>query len=336
MSRDIWSWGGDFFYFYLSEWGGDAFFTARVAKRVKVMFSQASVCPTLGGGGRWSTPKVNHHPPGTWSTTTPSPPGHGQPLPPPPGTWSTTTPSPQDMVNHYPLRLGHGQPPPPPPGTWSTTTPPGTWSTTTPPLTGTWSTTTPLEHGQPPPLPGTWSTHYPPGHGQPLPPPPTWDMVNPPHHDSAQAGGMHPTGMHSCFCKFLNIFPLPIYSLCPPPPLPHPPPGKSGRGVGYGYVFGCIFFCKFLNIFPLPLYPLPPPHPLVWGQGSKVRGLFSWEEVWRWGVGVRYMSSELCFWIDFEFPEGVWKAGSQGWVSYIHTHALQTRLVALCWEAECD
>ena len=23
MSRDIWSWGGDFCYFYLSEWGGD-------------------------------------------------------------------------------------------------------------------------------------------------------------------------------------------------------------------------------------------------------------------------------------------------------------------------
>ena len=69
--------------------------------------------------------------------------------------------------------------------------------------------------------------------------------------------------------------------------------GGGGRG-GDGYVFGCIFFANFLNIFPLPLYPPPPG-----GGGGGVRG----------GMGMK-----------------VW----EGRVVYIHTHALQTRLVMLC------
>ena len=86
-------------------------FTARLAKRAKVMFSQAFVCPSPGGGeGGVATPNAS-----------------GQHLP-PPGT-----------------RSQH----PPPPRTW-------TWDLFTTP---------------------------------PSPPPP----------DYAQAGGTHPTGMHSFF-----------------------------------------------------------------------------------------------------------------------------------------
>ena len=72
------------------------------------MFSQASVCPTLGGGGggwgRWVTMD---------QVTTPPPrnmdmgPGHNTPSP-PPGTWSQHLPPPLH------LRHGHNTPLPPP------------------------------------------------------------------------------------------------------------------------------------------------------------------------------------------------------------------------------
>ena len=58
----------------------------------------------------------------------------------------------------------------------------------------------------------------------------------------------------------------------------------------------------FLQIFEHFL-STPPPTPWyeVRVQRSKV---ISPERRGR-GVGVRYMSSGVCFWIDFEFPEGV-------------------------------
>ena len=99
------------------------------------------------------------------------------------GRWST----PKDQVTT----------PPPPPRTWTwdlVTTPP-------PPHLGHGHNTHPppphLGHGHNthPPPPGTWSQHLPPS------PPPTWDMVTTPTPplDYAQAGGTHPTGMHSSF-----------------------------------------------------------------------------------------------------------------------------------------
>ena len=96
------------------------FITARVAKRAKVMFLQACVTSTPGGGGgvggtpnatldqvRMSTPR----PPGTRSECLPPPPGPGQNVyPPPPGpgenvyypphTWDlvrTSTPPPRKL-----------------------------------------------------------------------------------------------------------------------------------------------------------------------------------------------------------------------------------------------
>ena len=125
-----------------------------------------------------------------------------------------------------------------------------------------------------------------------------------------------------------------------------------------GYVFGLISICIFLNIFPLPPTPTPPPPHWEWGLRSGVGvvmdggwGMFlDW--FWfaffplhqtpppplglrsgvgvgmEWGLGVVYV-----FGLILICAEVVWMARSQGWVSYIHTHALQTRLVALCWEA---
>ena len=87
--------------------------TARVAKRAKVMFSQAFVCPSPGGGGRCYT-KCNMGP-----CHNTSPPhlglGHSTPPAPPPGTWSLHSPPPGTWSLHSPphLGLGHSTPPPP-------------------------------------------------------------------------------------------------------------------------------------------------------------------------------------------------------------------------------
>ena len=119
-------------------------FTARVAKRAKVMFLQASVCPTGGGevlhqmhhgiGHMVMGRSAQHLPPRDQVTTPPSSPG--QHLPPPPGTRSQHPPG-----QHLP--------------------PPGTRSQHPP--------------GQHLPPPGTRSQHPP---GQHLPPP--WDQVTTP------------------------------------------------------------------------------------------------------------------------------------------------------------
>ena len=73
--------------------------TARVAKRAKVMFSQACVTSTQEG---WAIPKVYHLPPSSWTTP---------PSPPPPRSDQVTTPPPLARVK------GHNTsslPPPPP------------------------------------------------------------------------------------------------------------------------------------------------------------------------------------------------------------------------------
>ena len=100
--------------------------------------------------------------------------------------WSTT--SPWDQVRTST----------PPPPTWDLVTPPR------PPLPGTWS----LQPPPPPPPPGTWSLHPAPPPTWDLvtpPPPPTWDLglghSTPPPGEYKQAGGTHPTGMHSCLWK---------------------------------------------------------------------------------------------------------------------------------------
>ena len=121
-------------------------FTARLAKRAKVMFSQAFVCPSPGGEGGVATPNASgqHLPP-------PPSPGHGH------GTWS-----------QQPRSL-------PPPRTWTwdlVTTPPslpprhghGTWSQHPPSLPPDMD----MGPGHNTPLPpnghGTWSQHHPPPH----------------------------------------------------------------------------------------------------------------------------------------------------------------------------
>ena len=103
-------------------------FTARVAKRAKVMFLQA--CVTHSVQRRGEVGNIN-----------------GQPPPPQ-------------------LGLGHSTPPPHL----------GLGHSTPPPHLG-------LGHYTPPP--GTWSLH-------------------PPPQDYTQAGGTHPTGMHSCLYLFHN------------------------------------------------------------------------------------------------------------------------------------
>ena len=81
--------------------------TARVAKRVKVMFSQAFVCPSPGGGGGGGQP---------WTMS--------QHLPPPPGTRSQHLPPPRDQVTTPPSPRDQVTAPPPPPRDQVTTPPP--------------------------------------------------------------------------------------------------------------------------------------------------------------------------------------------------------------------
>ena len=161
-------------------------FTTRLAKQAEVMFSQASVYPSLGGGCcntkcLWTTPP----PSWTWDLVT---------TPPSPRTW--------DLVTT----------PPPPSRTW-------TWDLVTTlsspsPRTWTWDLVTTLSFpldmdmgpGHNTPLPpghghGTWSQHPPlpsppPGHGHGTwsqhPPPPwtwTWDLVTTPTSPSGHGHG---------------------------------------------------------------------------------------------------------------------------------------------------
>ena len=86
-------------------------------KQAKVMFSQASVCPTQGG--RWATRDQ--------VTTPPSPPPEpGHNTSPPPVTRSQhLPPSPRDHIATHPPQ-DQVTTPPPPPGTGHNTSPPGT------------------------------------------------------------------------------------------------------------------------------------------------------------------------------------------------------------------
>ena len=167
-------------------------FTARVAKRAKVMFLQACVTHSVqqrGGGGGSETPKVSgqHLPPPPrdevttppsppWDqvTTPPSPPpgNRSQHLPPsPPGTGHNTSlpPSPLGTGHNTTLLPGPGHntsPPPPGPGHNTSPPPPRTRSQhlpsprdqlTTPPSPPRAQITTP-----PSPPPGHRSQHHPP------------------------------------------------------------------------------------------------------------------------------------------------------------------------------
>ena len=100
------------------------FVTARVAKRVKVMFSQACVTHSVQLGWRWS--EVNHLPnQGQWSTTslphqgrrsTTSPSRcRGQP---PPNSVRGQPPPPGSEVNHLPPGSDVNHLPPPPGYIW--------------------------------------------------------------------------------------------------------------------------------------------------------------------------------------------------------------------------
>ena len=198
-----------------------AVFTARVAKRAKVMFSQAFVCPTRRGGGGEvgniigqpppSGPVHNTslppYPPGTRSqqlppslsqdqVTTPPSPQDQVTTPPslPPGTSSQhLLPSPPDQVTTPPSPLGPGHntsPPPPGPG-HNTSLPPGPGhNTSLPPGPGDNTfLPPPLGPGHNtylPPSPGTRSQHLPPPRtrSQHLPPPPPPPPLGPVHNTS--------------------------------------------------------------------------------------------------------------------------------------------------------
>ena len=131
-------------------------FTARVAKRAKVMFLQAchSFCSTPGGGGGGG----QHQ----WSTT-----------PPPPDQVRTSTPSPPGVMgqniypSHPPGVMGQNIYPLPPPGSG--------------------------QNIYPPPPPGIRGQNI-----YPLPPLLGLGHSTPPPRHYTQAGGTHPTGMHSC------------------------------------------------------------------------------------------------------------------------------------------
>ena len=110
----------------------DIIITARVAKRAKVMFSQACVTHSVQqGGGRWATPKVI-------TPSPPPPPGtRWQHLPPLPGTrWQHLPSSPRTRWQHLPPSPGtRWQHLPPPPGTRWQYLPPLQDHVTTPPPT---------------------------------------------------------------------------------------------------------------------------------------------------------------------------------------------------------
>ena len=102
--------------------------------------------------------------------------GPGHNTPPGPG---HNTPSPRDLVTTPPFPPGPGHNTPLPPRDLVTT----------------------------PPSPGTWSQYPlpPPGPGHNTPSPPRDLVTTPPSPppDYAQAGGTHPTGMHSCIASNL-------------------------------------------------------------------------------------------------------------------------------------
>ena len=118
-------------------------FTARVAKRAKVMFSQACVTHSVQLQGGGVTPGPGHN-------TCPLPPDQVRLQHPP-------SPLPPHQV-----RLQHPPIPPPP------------------------QDQVRLQHPPPPPL----------GPGQVTTPAP--------RRDCGQAGGTHPTGMHSCQIKYFH------------------------------------------------------------------------------------------------------------------------------------
>ena len=180
--------------------------------------SEASECYVFTGmchfnsrGGGWACHRSQHLPPFPWDqvTTPPPPPGSGH-----------NTPSPQDQAT-TPPPLGPGHNTPPPPGSGHNTPSPQDQATTPPP----WDQVTTFPQDQattPPPAPRdqvTTPSPPGPGHNTFLPPlgpghntspqdqvttPPQDQVTTPPSpQDYGQVGGMHPTGMHSCFTVIL-------------------------------------------------------------------------------------------------------------------------------------
>ena len=161
-------------------------FTARLEKRAMVIFSQASVCPTLGG-------EVGDHGPGH-NTYPPPPHGSGQNIypPPPPGPGHNTSPpgSGQNIYPPPPRTRSEHLPPPPGPGN-NTPPPPGSGQNIYPP---------------PPPRDQVRTSTPPRTRSEHLPPP--QDQVRtstPPPRLHAGGGGTHPTGMHSCLNMFFLV-----------------------------------------------------------------------------------------------------------------------------------
>ena len=162
-------------------------FTTRVAKRVKVMFSQASVCPTRRGGevGDQGPGHNTSLPPGTRSQHLPPPlgPGHNTSLPPGPGHNTSLSPPSGTRSQHLPPPPGtrpqhHPLPPPLGPG-HNTSIPPPRGQVTTHPLSS------PLlgqGHNTSLPLPGTRSQHL-----SPLP-----DQVTTPPPPGTRSQHLHP------------------------------------------------------------------------------------------------------------------------------------------------
>ena len=90
----------------------------------------------------------------------------------------------------------------PPPQAQITTPPSPQAQVTTPPSPGTRS-----QHLPPPQSQVTTPPSLPPGHRSQHLPSPSWDQVTTPPYprDYMQVGGMHPTGMHSCWYDLVNL-----------------------------------------------------------------------------------------------------------------------------------
>ena len=225
-------------------------FTARVAKRTKVIFSQACVTSTPGGGGGWGgdeepghntslpPPGPGHNtslPPRDLVTTPPCPlprdlvttppslppgPGHNTSLP-PPGTWSQHLPPPWSQ--HLPPSSS----PPPPPGPAHNTSPPSDL-VTTPPFPRDLLTTPPSLFLPPPPPPGPGHNTSPPSDLVTTPPSPR-DLVTTPPSLPPRTWSQHlppPWDLVTTppFPRDLVTTPT---SLFLPPPSPPPPPGPG-------------------------------------------------------------------------------------------------------------
>ena len=175
------------------------------------MFSQAFVCPSQGGGVTPNTSWDRLHGQGGGGgvdNNPPPPPPVRVTTPPPP----QTTPSPLD--NTSPPSQSHNISSPlvrvttPPPGSESQHLPP--WSESQhllPPRSESQHLPTGQSHNTSPPPPPPSQSHNTPPPVRVTPPPPQSVTTPPPPRYYMQAGGTHPTGMHSCYGQLLSLHP---------------------------------------------------------------------------------------------------------------------------------